>query len=145
MSKHDDHKNGFTLLEVLIVLIIWSTLILLIVPTNFKQIEKQQEQSFFETLAFDILYTQTLSTTTKDYIQINLYEDHYTIWRGYGEIILTRDIPSGWVIKPNLFLNISFDHRGRIRKAGSFIIQTKNREYAVVFPFGKGRHHVVEQ
>lgn len=145
MFKDSDRKNGFTLLEMLIVLTIWSVLVLLILPINFTHLEKQQEEYFFETLAFDILYAQNLSSTTKDIVQINLYEDHYTIWRGYREVLLTRYIPSGWVIKRKVSHVISFDDKGRIRKPGNFVIQTKSHEYAVVFPFGKGRYHIVEQ
>ncbi len=146
MFKDNDRKNGFTLLEVLIVLLIWAVLVLLVVPINFTHIEKQRERYFFETLAFDILYTQNISTTTKEYVQLNLYEDRYTIRKGYrGEVLLTRSIPPDWVIKAKVFHTISFDDKGRIRKPGNFMIQTKNHEYTVVFPFGKGRYHIVEQ
>lgn len=146
MLKENKSRNGFTLLEVLIVLFMWSFLVLLIAPFHFSHIETQQEDSFFETFAYDVLYTQSLSTTTKDYIQINLYEDRYTIRRGYkGEVLLTRNIPSDWVIKAKVFHTISFDDKGRIRMPGTFFIQTKDDEYSVVFPFGKGRYHVVKQ
>lgn len=145
MFKDNNLKNGFTLLEVLIVLFITSILVLLVVPMNFIHLENQQEKYFFETLAFDVLYTQSLSTSTKDYVQINLYEDRYTIRRGYrAEVILTRTIPSGWKIKKKLLHTISFDDKGRIRNPGNFIIQTNHREYTIVFPFGKGRYHIVE-
>src|SRR5699024_3835174 len=145
MLKDNNHRNGFTLLEVLIVLFIWSILVLLIAPIHFSLIETQQEEYFFETFAYDVLYTQSLSSTTKDYVQINLYEDRYTISRGYkGEILLTQNIPSGWVIKAKAFHTISFDDKGRIRRPGTFFIQTKHHEYAIVFPFGKGRYHVVK-
>src|SRR5690625_184695 len=146
MYKYNNFKNGFTLLEVLVVLIVWSILILLVAPINFSLIEKQQERYFFETFAYDVLYTQNLSTTTKDYIQLNLYEDRYTIRKGYrGEVLLTQNIPSGSVIKAKVFHTISFDDKGRIRTPGTFYIQTKKHEYAIVFPFGKGRYHIVEQ
>src|SRR5690625_1911197 len=134
------NKNGFTLLELLVVLAIWSLLLLLVTPINFSLMEKKQVQYFFETFAYDILYTQNLSTTTKDYVQLNLYEDRYTIRRGYkGEILLTRNIPANWVIKAKVFHTISFDDKGRIRMPGTFFIQTKHDEYAIVFHFGKGR------
>jgi competence protein ComGD len=146
MYTSNETEEGFTLLEVLIVLIIWSILILLIVPINFSHLEKQQEKYFFETFAFDVLYTQNLSTTTKDYVQINLYENSYLIRRGYrGKIIVERELPSDWIIEEKLLQTISFDDKGRVRKPGNFVIRTKHKVYKVIFPFGKGRFHIVEQ
>lgn len=138
--------NGFTLIEVLVVLLIWSALILFIIPMNFSYVEKKQEEYFFETLAFDVLYTQSLSTTTKDHIQINIYNDRYVIRRGHtSKALITRTIPTGWKLRPNTYDTIIFDPNGRIRAPGTFIVETNHHKYAVVFPFGKGRYHVVEQ
>lgn len=146
MFRDNDHKNGFTLLEVLVVLMIWSLLVLLVAPIHFTYIEKQRERSFFETFAFDVLYTQNLSTTTKDYVQLNIYEDRYIIRKGYrGEIVLTRNFPADWVINTRTLHTISFNDKGRIRTPGNFVIQTKNHKYTIIFPFGKGRYRVVEQ
>lgn len=146
MFVNNHKEKGFTLLEVLVVLAIWSVLILLVAPMNFPALEKQQEKSFFETFAFDILYTQNLSTTTKDYVQLNIYEDRYIIRRGYkGEILIVRSIPADWIIQTKVLHTISFDDNGRIRTPGNFIIQTNNNIYKIVFPFGKGRYHIVEQ
>lgn len=146
MLKVNSNQKGFSLLEVLVVLFIWSILLLLVVPINHSIVETQQEEYFFKTFAYDVLYTQSLSTTTKDYVQINLYEDRYIIRKGYkGEILLSQNLPSGWVIKSKTYHTISFDDKGRIRMPGTFYIQTKKREYAVVFPFGKGRYHIVER
>lgn len=147
LLKSNDGKNGFTLLEVLIVLAIWSVLLLLVVPINFSYLEKQQEKHFFETFAFDVLYTQNISTITKnkDHVQLKIEKDRYTIRRGYSEIIVVRSIPSDWNVKTNVFESISFDNKGRIRTPGNFTIETKNSVYRIVFPFGKGRYHIVEQ
>lgn len=146
MLKGNNYTNGFTLLEVLVVLIVWSILLLTVVPIHFSLIESQQERYFFDTFAYDVLYTQNLSTTTKESVQLKLYEDRYTIRRGYTrEVILTQSLPAGWVIKANVFHTISFDDKGRIRMPGTFYIQTKTNQYAIIFPFGKGRHRIVKQ
>lgn len=146
MSKNNDSKNGFILLEVLVVLVIWSILILLVVPINLSYLEKQQEKHFFETFAFDVLYAQSLSTTTKEYVQLKIDEDHYTIRIGYlAKILVMRSIPSDWIVRRKLFRTISFDDNGRMRTPGNFIIETKHHKYTIVFPFGKGRYHIVKQ
>src|SRR5699024_2140932 len=123
MLKDNKRKNGFTLLEVLIVLFIWSVLVLLIAPIHFSLIETQQKDYFFETFAYNVLYTQILYTTKKDYVKINLYEDRYTIRNRYkGKVLLTQNIPSEWMFKAKAFHSISFDDKGRIRMHGPFFI-----------------------
>lgn len=144
MFKKTNHQNGFTLLEVLIVLGIWSVLILLLAPINLSYLEKQQEEYFFETFAFDVLYAQNVSASTKDYVELVIYEDHYVITKDSNTVLLNRSIPSDWNITIRLFQVISFDDTGRIRMPGSFSIQTKYHDYTIVFPFGKGRYHLAK-
>lgn len=140
------NKNGFTLLEMLIVLVIWSVLILFVAPINFTYLEKEQEKRFLETLEFDILYIQNLSTVTKEEVELVIYKDNYAIQKGYsGRKLAVRDIPPGWDIPNRLFNTISFDGNGRIKQPGHLIIRTKHSEYKMIFPFGKGRCYVVEQ
>lgn len=146
VSRSNDHINGFTLVEVLFVLVIWSVLILLVIPINSTYLENQEKNHFFETFAFDMLYAQNLATTTIDRVELRLYEDHYKIGKGYAfEVLITRNIPSGWSIEPRLMRVVSFTRKGRIREPGSFVINTKHQKYSIVFPFGKGRYHIVEQ
>lgn len=139
-------ENGFTLLEMLIVLVIWSVLILFIVPINFDTLEKQQEKEFFKTLEFDVLYAQNLSTSTTDYVRINVREDSYIIRAGnIKNEMIKRDIPEGWIIDYKRLPLISFDHNGRMKTPGNFLIKTKHSTYKIIFPFGKGRFYVVEE
>jgi|SRR5690625_4678323 len=146
MFTSNHRKNGFTLLELLLVLVIWSVLFLLIVPISFSYLEKQQEKHFFEMFAFDVLYIQNLSTTTKEYVQLNIYEDRYIIRTGHrGQILFIRNVPADWNIQTKVLQTISFDDKGRIRTPGNFVIETKQNVYTIVFPFGKGRYHIVEQ
>src|SRR5699024_10610406 len=108
MLKDNKRKNGFTLSEVLIVLFIWSVLVLLIAPIHVSVIETQYTDYFFETFVYDVLYTQSLYTTSKDYVQINLCEARYTVRRGYkGEVILSQNTPSDSVINATAFHTIA--------------------------------------
>lgn len=136
--------NGFTLIEMLFVLGLWSVLFLLTVPMLVQAIEGQQEQQFFKTFESDILYIQSLATQSKSHIRINFSQDHYTILSG-ETVKIRRKIPKDWHINLRVIKNISFDENGRIKEPGTMSIKTKRSEYVVVFPFGKGRGYVVKQ
>lgn len=141
-----NNKNGFTLLEVLIVLGIWTSLMLLVTPMVYERVHEQQEKTFLETFEFDLLYMQRLSTLTKDYVRLGLRKDKYVILQGVHDmVILQREIPSGWKINLRSLKAISFDQNGRVRKPITIIITTKRSKYNVVFPLGKGRSYVVKQ
>lgn len=142
------NQKGFTLLEMLIVLSIWSVLILFTIPINLNTLEKQQEDKFFETLALDVLYIQNLSASSKGYLhpRINLHEDRYIMRAGtLDNEMIERRIPEGWRIDFRTLPLIEFDPNGRMKTPGNIIIKTKDTTYNVIFPFGKGRYHVVEQ
>ena len=138
--------NGFTLIEVVVVLSIWSVIILLLVPISLKQIEVQQEKRFFETFEIDILYMQRLSMMTKENVRLRFYDDSYHILKGQKEpTILVRDMPSSWKINMRNYLSISFDENGRMRNPITIVITTTYASYNIIFPLGKGRYYVVEQ
>lgn len=139
-------SDGFTLIEVLVVLSIWSVIILLLVPISSKQIEVQQEKRFFETFEFDILYMQRLSMMTKEDVRLRFYKDRYHILKGHKDpTILVRDMPPNWKINMRDYISISFDENGRMRNPITIVITTTNASYNIVFPLGKGRYYVVEK
>lgn len=138
--------NGFTLLEMLIVLGVWSVLLLLVTPLVYTGVQQQQEETFLETFEFDLLYMQRLSTLTKDYVRFGLREDKYVILQGISDKpILERDIPPGWNINLRSLKAISFDQNGRVRKPITIFITTNHSKYNVIFPLGKGRAYVVKE
>lgn len=139
-------KNGFTLLEVLIVLGIWSSLMLLVTPSIHARVHEQQEKTFLETFEFDLLYMQRLATLTKDYVHLRLRGDKYVIFQGtHDTTVLIRHIPPGWKINLKSLKAISFDSNGRVREPITIEITTNHSLYKVVFPLGKGRAYVVKQ
>lgn len=142
------HKEGgFTLVEVLLVLSIWSILILFVMPIDLDRLETKQEEKFLETLAFDVLYIQSLSTTVEDdHMRIQFYRDGYTVRVGtFENEMIYRQAPKGWSISYRVLPMISFDKYGRIKKPGNVLIHTNQTTYRIIFPFGKGRFYVVEQ
>jgi len=143
------NRNGFTLLEVLIVLGIISFIILLSIPISFKIIETHQEKNFIEMFEFDLLYIQSLAiTTTKENVRIVIDKDQYKIVKGERDSLISiRTIPENIHINTRLRPIISFDENGRIRdpNKGRIEIETKQSKYIVIFPLGKGRCSIVKQ
>ncbi|MFD2759407.1 competence type IV pilus minor pilin ComGD [Lentibacillus juripiscarius] len=139
------HKNGFTLVEMLLVLSIWSVLILLTVPVQLSLLEKKTEKQFFETLEMDLLYTQSLSYNSKAGYWLTFPNDgHYQIKKGFFTI-LERSVPEGWEIDKRTLPKISFNHKGTIISPGTFSIQTASSTYNIVCPLGKGRCYIDKQ
>lgn len=139
-------QNGFTLLEVLIVLGIWSVLILLSSPLHFASLDKQQETQFLETLKFDVLYIQSLSIgSSYQATVIEFTENDYTISDRTGKTLIRRKAPSGSSIKYRTSRQISFNNHGSVRKPGTITLETKYDKYKIVFPLGKARCYIEKQ
>ena len=139
------NNYGFTLLEVMFVLGIWSILILISAPLLFNSIETQQEKQFFATFQSDLMYIQNQSLGTDEKIQINLKKTSYEIVVPGEKQTTQRTLPDGWSITSQTLTNISFNPYGTIRKPGTMIITTNKREYHVIFRLGKGReYHIVK-
>lgn len=139
-------NQGFTLLEVLFVLGVWSLLILLSVPLLFKNIDHQVEKQFFDTLESDILLVQTMSHgKPTDQSSITFNEDAYVV-RTFAEHeqVMTRSYPDGWKTDGRSFKKLSFKN-GTIRKPGTILLQSDKFDYRLIFPLGKGRGYVEKE
>lgn len=140
-------ENGFTLIEVLFVLAIWSILLLLSSPLNVSVLEKHTEKKFLETFQMDILYMQNLSYGSRDYYRL-IFQDNksYIIKKDHSsEFLVERSIPDGWQVTNWSLPIISFNKKGTITQPGNLKIKTANHLYKVICPLGKGRCYVNEQ
>ncbi|MFZ3577851.1 competence type IV pilus minor pilin ComGD [Virgibacillus sp. DJP39] len=137
-------KNGFTLLEMILVLGVVSALLLLSTPVMVSLLENQKDEQFLTTFENDVLYMQSISYLSKDYIGIKIYSDNYTILEGHTNTILKRRaIPPGWSFDLRTLKElISFNQNGTIRQSGTIYLTTTNNSYKIVFPPGKGRCYI---
>ncbi|WP_106497155.1 competence type IV pilus minor pilin ComGD [Lentibacillus sp. Marseille-P4043] len=139
--------NGFTLLEVIFILGIWSLLILLSLPIQFSLLDKQEAEQFFRTFESDLLYMQNMSFASDDNFRLSIDAENnrYTIYSRTNEKVIERTIPKEWKIdKRTLQKPISFNKLGTIRTPGTLEIITKKQEYKIIFPLGKGRYYIAE-
>src|SRR5690625_7399011 len=70
-------KNGFSLIELLVVLSIISTLLLIAVPFTYSMIERQQTKHFFDLLESDVFYVKNQSFATVETARLIFMEDYY--------------------------------------------------------------------
>lgn len=145
MYRNLANQNGFTLMEMLIVLSIVSLLFLILPSINIKSLENQQDKQFLETFKFDVLYVQNMSTlVTTDKAYIRIYKDHYKI-RQKDKIIAERPYPKGLSINHAGHGDIRFHEKGTFIYPRTMIITTRHAVYKAVFQPGKGRFYIAKQ
>ncbi|HLR62415.1 MAG TPA: competence type IV pilus minor pilin ComGD [Lentibacillus sp.] len=139
-------SNGFTLIEVLFVLVVLSVLILIAAPIQASVLDKKTEESFLETLEMDLLYMQSLSYNSRTNYRLAFPDqDRYVIKSTAHQDILERKVPEGWTINTRVIKTISFNKNGTIREPGTMAIYTPTTHYNLVCPLGKGRCYFDEQ
>lgn len=140
--RHD----GFTLVELLLVLVIVSLFTLLGLRISTAALHKQYENHFFTTLTQDVRYAQNLSMNNKTAdVRIHFNPISYRVvseQKGFTSI--TRDLPNGWTIRTSNFTIVSFTATGSLKYSGTVYIDSPHHQFKVVFPLGKGSYYVTE-
>ncbi|MBP2078203.1 competence type IV pilus minor pilin ComGD [Oceanobacillus polygoni] len=137
-------NNGFTMLEVLFVLAIFSIIIVIFPPFQLEFFEKKKDKQFLETLEIDVLYVQNMSyLTAGEDIFIRFYKDNYKVFQD-SKIILERVYPTGWAVDYRQNSDIRFNGKGTFLYPRTIHITTTYTEYRIVFQFGKGRFYIAE-
>jgi len=144
------NSNGFTLVEMIAVLMIWSLFIGIMITLSPSLFQKQHEDAFMEQFRADVLWVQQQTMTTRTHYSIIFIpeEKTYRILKNRFYIIETRELPDDWEVSFSYYTldrHIRFDVSGSILESGSIQFLTPTREFRVVFPFGKARYYVLEQ
>lgn len=137
-------KNGFTFIELLLVLLITSILTLIGTNLSFATLHKQYEKQFFSTLTEDLRYIQNISISDEQAdARIFFDSTFYKITTNQSSSpSLTKSLPKGWKINDGTFKNIIFNSNGTLRHSGTIHIRTPQADFKVVFPLGKGSYYV---
>lgn len=136
-------KNGFTLLEMLLVL---SAISILSVVTYFNLssiYEKQKMNQFMHQFSQDILFMQQVAMSRHNRHTFRWFPNQasYSITSsGETNPVLVRYYPSDIQVNVNTFPNpMSYGPDGNINRGGTIIISYKSKTYHVVFQLGRGR------
>lgn len=139
-------KNGFTLIEMLIVLSLFSILLVFTVPTQFHSLNNQTEQRFIAQLEQDVLYIQNQAGLNDGKLyQINFYDEYYQIYDRRNPLFTKRNYPESWKIIQAYSRNVRFTETGTLRQPRTIVIFSDTERIAIVFPFGKGRFYVEKE
>ncbi len=145
----DTDDSGFTLLEMLLVITLFTTIMTITVPINERVKESIATRDFFETFESDMLFMQNLSITKQTPLKLNIFpHDHFYEIRegGLGKLLFKRHYSSTiHIVLGTFHMPFSFNVSGTPIQPGSFTIHIKNKTYKLTFPFGKGRYYVAEQ
>ncbi|WP_042145915.1 competence type IV pilus minor pilin ComGD [Paucisalibacillus sp. EB02] len=138
------HKQqGFSLIEVLVVLSLFTILLTLTLPISYSLLEKKTEEKVLEMFQYDILFlqNQSIANGREDYLRMVFSKNGYTLTDTNKEL-LTRMLPKGWEIDTRTLNYISFKHGGTTRYSGTIEIISPNNRYTLTFPIGKGRGYI---
>lgn len=136
------NETGFTLLELLFVLMIVMLLVWVAFPALHKQYVKHEIDHFFRVFDSDILFIQNQTLEGRD-LWIHLKRDHYIVKERNKNSIHTRHYPKH--LGPQSFARhqIEYSNTGSVKNPYTYnFYDVNNKRYKVVFPFGKGRHYI---
>jgi len=119
-------------------------MLLIAVPLSLTVLESVEEKQFLQTLEFDMLYIQTMTTEDVSF-SIRFADDHYRIVRGNQGGTIRRNYPKGVTIDAKASSEITFEHHGSIKNPRTIQIHTKEASYDMIFPFGKGRYYIEKE
>lgn len=135
------NEQGFTLLELLIVLLIISTVFMFVLPSMAKTVNRQAHLHFFDELNSNIFFMQNYVLNRGKSSVINIQRNRYRFSRSYSWT--THPYPDN-LRGPDILGKIEYSTKGSIKQPDSYIFSSDNIRYKVIFPFGKGRGYIVE-
>lgn len=136
-------EQGFTIIELLLVLCIVTILTLLVIPSLSHLLKKQQTKHFFAVFESDVMFVQTQALHTVNGTRITLYKDEYLVLLN-NEVKQQRDLPNHLTFISANNARIQYSNSGTILQPYTYVLKEHDTFYHIVFPFGKGRHYVVE-
>ncbi|MGM0874244.1 MAG: competence type IV pilus minor pilin ComGD [Bacillota bacterium] len=147
MYQHQNlHKNGFTLLESMIVLSIVSIMSLVLITNIVPIYHKKVIETFLNQFEKDVLHAQQYAIVNEKLVYVLFLADQnqYMIEANEPEgPLLIRNYHSQVNLEEATLTNrVTFNSNGSIQKSGTMFISYKNSTYKVVFYLGKGRFNI---
>ncbi|WP_106589795.1 competence type IV pilus minor pilin ComGD [Salsuginibacillus halophilus] len=144
------YKNGFSFVELIIVLFLLTVFILLPAVYVPAALSKAEGRAFVQQFEADLYYAEQLARTHEQRVVLPLplhpSAQSYSIIAADGAG-LQRDIPSQVRFYEGSMLGsrIAFSSSGNIHNPGSFYIETAEGFYEVMIYLGKGRVRIEQQ
>ncbi|MGE6259002.1 competence type IV pilus minor pilin ComGD [Heyndrickxia sporothermodurans] len=139
------NNNGFTLVEMLIVLLIFS-LLLLIGGYSVNALRGTLERDvFFNQLEADLYYVQNYAINRHESVFVQFYPfyDRYTVTSiNTKEVLLSRQLPSSIGMMEGSFTSYIITPDGNTNKFGTIKFKRNRTEIRLIFNIGRGRFRI---
>ncbi|MGD6766230.1 competence type IV pilus minor pilin ComGD [Mammaliicoccus lentus] len=139
-------EEGFTLIEMVIVLSILSIIVLITIHISINSVDKFGLTSGINDFETKLEYLETKSLSTKQPILVwfkpNSTKIQYQINNGN---INSINLYKGKISKDNKFTTLVYDGEGNINQFGTLKLEFNNKRYLVIFRIEKGRYRIVEE
>lgn len=146
-SRARSSQNGYTLIEMLLVLFISSTLLFFTSFCIYPLHESLMKSSFISLMESDLYYLHSYAINKKETVILQLYPygDKYSGRVLGGESLFVRNLPHGISQIPNSSLSsITFYPNGNTNKFGTVYYTAGENLIKVSFQIGQGRFNVEE-
>ncbi|MFD2925960.1 prepilin-type N-terminal cleavage/methylation domain-containing protein [Halobacillus naozhouensis] len=142
-------QTGYTLSEVMIVLVAFSAILAVVVPFHHQVVATVKVTHYLEQIENDLLLAQQLTMQHHPHYWVMIrpdQRDYYLYDYANRKILLHRKFPKEWAIRlPTLEIPIQFNASGSIQNPGTMVLLTPKANYKLTFPFGKSRVTIHEQ
>jgi len=136
-------QEGFTLLEMLLVLFAISVLSMVTYYNVHSLYEKQKIEQFLRQFSNDILYMQQLAINRQKHYTLRWHKDRHMYYIGESSTnlsIIKREYDSDIQIDLNTFPNpMTYNPSGNINRGGTILLSYRSYKYDIVFQLGRGR------
>ncbi|MFY3793137.1 competence type IV pilus minor pilin ComGD [Ureibacillus sp. MALMAid1270] len=147
-SKYLKNQKGFTFIEMLLVLTIFTLISTIVSQLTIKTFERQAIDQFLVQVSLDIQRMQTLSMREGTHTTITFLDKWYKghIHNDLTNYVFEKEYPSGITLESGSNLKkIKFYNNGEISDFGKVIFKTPFGKREVIVNIEKGRLRFVEQ
>ncbi|WP_046173822.1 competence type IV pilus minor pilin ComGD [Domibacillus indicus] len=145
------HKEkGFTLLEMMIVLTIFTACLgAALIP--LRSIAKDvSDQQFFQQVERDLFFAQTYAVTKNVNVFVHFFEDgahsyHIYTYEQSRKTITKRDIPKRFMVDERSLSNVTFLRSGTTSRFGTVYFTAEGKSTKLIFLIGRGRFYFTEE
>lgn len=143
MIKSRTNENGFTFLEMLLVLSVVAVLTAVILPIGNRWITKQSEEEAMYTFIATIHHAQAYAMANETYTAIKFRNSgkSYSLYTPGSVIYSTTDFPDGmhWVSGGNRISSVEFHQNGHIINPGTIVLRTSTGTKRLTLQLQHGR------
>lgn len=144
--KRIKNEQGFTLIEMLLVLFIVMSLTGIVAKISLKVAEAKEIERFFTQLQLDIQFIQMYSMQQQEHVSMKFESptNRYTIRKDMNTIDFERPFPKNveFLSGRSTFVTIMYKANGNVSKSGTLYFNTPQGEKKVIITLGVGRVRV---